>query len=39
LHQLGEGGYAVVYLVSEMQPPEHPHPDPELRALKKVRSA
>ncbi|GLC35160.1 hypothetical protein PLESTM_000286100 [Pleodorina starrii] len=36
LQKLGEGGYAVVYLVSEMATADHPHPDPELRALKKV---
>ncbi|KXZ45753.1 hypothetical protein GPECTOR_51g739 [Gonium pectorale] len=36
LQKLGEGGYAVVYLVAELSSIAHPHPDPELRALKKV---
>ncbi|EFJ44111.1 hypothetical protein VOLCADRAFT_118882 [Volvox carteri f. nagariensis] len=36
IQKLGEGGYAVVYLVSELATAEHPHPDPEPRALKRV---
>ncbi|GIL95865.1 hypothetical protein Vretimale_1804 [Volvox reticuliferus] len=36
VQKLGEGGYAVVYLVSQLATAEHPHPDPELRALKRV---
>ncbi|KAG2453967.1 hypothetical protein HYH02_001013 [Chlamydomonas schloesseri] len=36
LKQLGEGGYAVVLLVQELPTPHRTHPDPELRALKKV---
>ncbi|KAG2426074.1 hypothetical protein HXX76_013262 [Chlamydomonas incerta] len=36
LQQLGEGGYAVVLLVQEVPTPHRTHPDPELRALKKV---
>ncbi|GFR45294.1 hypothetical protein Agub_g6649, partial [Astrephomene gubernaculifera] len=36
LRKLGEGGYAVVYLVSELPSQLHPHPDSQPRAIKKV---